>query len=121
MVGSQNYRNRIHLSGRSPLAKGADRCAAIHNRYFHLTSRMPLSIDPTTASRQALRANAHRELAELTLDHLQQREDHWAAVDRDQLIVVSVSLSGYAVLRQLDLVLVNAWRLIRPIMMPARR
>jgi len=86
MVGSQNYRNRIHLSGRSPLAKGADRCAAIHNHYSHLDLTNAASIDPTTTSRQALRANVHRELAELTLDHLQQREDHWAAVDREQLL-----------------------------------
>jgi hypothetical protein len=42
---------------------------------------MPPSIDPTAASRQALRANSRRELAGLTFDHLQQREDHWAIVD----------------------------------------
>jgi integrase len=42
---------------------------------------MPPSIDPTAASRQALRANSRRELAGLTFDHLQQREDHWAVVD----------------------------------------
>jgi hypothetical protein len=30
---------------------------------------------------RALRANSRRELAGLTFDHLQQREDHWAVVD----------------------------------------
>jgi hypothetical protein len=82
MVGSQNYRNRIHLSGRWPKALIAARRSITIIPI--LTSRMPPSIDPTTTSRQALRANAHRELAELTLDHLQQREDHRAAIDREQ-------------------------------------